>query len=198
MKFGNYYISLMSRVGNVPIKIEEGVEVQILDGGEFSNKLVKVSGQKGELQLSIRRGIEVKLEDDLVKLNRKDDTKRLKSLHGLYRTLISNLITGVTKGYIKELEIVGVGYKAGLKGNDLELNLGLNHPVFFPAPEGIKFEVSDNVNVKISGIDSVLVGNTAAKIREIKKPEPYKGKGIRYKGEYVRRKAGKAAITTTT
>lgn len=183
----------MSRIGNQPVTIENGATVEIVDGGKFNYKQVVVKGPKGELSQDIQRGIKIEVKDDQVIVTRESDNKRHKSLHGLYRSLIQNLIEGVTKGYVKELELHGVGYRVNTKGNDLEFNLGLNHPILFSAPEGISFEVKDQVDLKVSGIDKQLVGETAAKIREMRKPEPYKGKGIRYKGEYVRRKAGKTA-----
>ena len=183
----------MSRVGKEPIKIKENVEVTIEKGGEFGHIIVKVKGPKGELEQAVRKGIDVEVKDGNVIVTRKNDEKKLKSLHGLYRTLINNMITGVTEGFQKELEIVGVGYKAEIKGDILELSLGLSHVVEFKIPQGIKIEVNDKTNIKINGIDKHLVGEVAASIRAIKKPEPYKGKGIRYKGEQVRRKAGKAA-----
>ena len=185
----------MSRIGKNPIKIENGVSVEVTSGGKFGNQTVVVKGPKGELSEEIRKGIEVKVEDGNVVLTRVNDSKQNKSLHGLYRSLVANMVEGVTKGFEKELELVGVGYRAEVKGNDVELSLGLTHPVLFRIPEGIKVEIADKTEVKISGIDKELVGQTAASIREIRKPEPYKGKGIRYKGEQVKRKAGKAAAS---
>jgi len=183
----------MSRVGKNPITIESGVTVTINPGGEYNHQEVIVKGSKGELKQSIRKGINVEVKGAEVIVSRSDDSKRNRSFHGLYRTLVKNMIEGVSKGYVKELELVGVGYRVYSKGNDLEFSLGLNHPVIFSAPEGITFEVKDNAEIKISGFNKELVGTTAAKIREMRKPEPYKGKGIRYKGEQVRRKAGKTA-----
>ncbi len=187
----------MSRIGKQPIKIEENVEVTINKGGDFNHIEVIVKGPKGELRESIRKGINVKVENGEIIVEREKDEKKLRAYHGLYRSLINNMVIGVTKEFVKELEIVGVGYKAVLKGEILELSLGLTHPVEFKIPSGIKIEVSDNTKVKISGIDKHLVGEIAASIRALKKPEPYKGKGIRYKGEIVRRKAGKAAATAS-
>ncbi|MBD3280246.1 50S ribosomal protein L6 [Candidatus Dojkabacteria bacterium] len=186
----------MSRIGKNPVKIEEGVEVEVQKGGRFGHLTVKVNGPKGELSEDIRKGIEIKVEDGKVVLERDNDSKQNKSLHGLYRSLIANMIKGVAKGFEKELELVGVGYRAELKGNEVELSLGLSHPVLYKIPEGIQLDVKDKTEIKVSGIDKHLVGQVAAAIRETRKPEPYKGKGIRYKGEQVRRKAGKAAATT--
>jgi len=187
----------MSRIGKLPIKIDKGVEVKADKGGDFNHLVVHVKGPKGELNRSIRKGIEVEIKDDEVLLTRKNDTKQNKAFHGLYRSLVANMIQGVQEEFVKELEIVGVGFRANMSGQNLELSLGLTHPVIVQIPEGLKVEVDDKVNIKISGIDKEQVGHFAAKVREIKKPEPYKGKGIRYKGEHVRRKAGKAAIATT-
>lgn len=183
----------MSRVGKQPIKIINNVTVDIIDGGEFNYKEVVVKGPKGELKQSIRRGIKLEVKENEILLERATESKINKSYHGLFRTLIQNMIVGVTDGYEKHLELHGVGFRVALKGNDLEFQLGLNHNVPFSAPVGIKFEVKDQVDIKINGIDKQLVGETAAKIRMLKKPEPYKGKGIRYKGEQIRRKTGKSA-----
>lgn len=182
----------MSRVGKQPIKIENNVTVDIKDGGEFDYKIITVKGPKGEIVRSIRRGIDIKTEEGNIIVERKDDSKMNRSLHGLYRTLIANMVNGVQNGFSKELEIHGVGYRAFLKGNDLELTLGYTHPILIKAPQGISFKVDNNVDVTITGIDKELVGKIAAEIREKRKPEPYKGKGIRYKGEIVKKKAGKS------
>lgn len=186
----------MSRVGLKPITIKESVEVTAEDGGNFGNVVVKVKGPKGELTRDVRKGItiEVDKEEKLVKVGRVSDSKSVRAFHGLYRALIQNMIDGVTDGFFKELEIHGVGYRAKMVGKNIELVLGWTHPVTFKVPEGIEAEITKDVDIKITGIDNILVGQTAAKIRDLKKPEPYKGKGIRYKGEYVRRKAGKTAI----
>jgi len=185
----------MSRIGLKPIKIEQNVQVEILTGGRYGHQKVIVKGPKGELSEDIRRGVDIALKNGEILLTAKNDIKLSKCYHGLYRTLIFNMVVGVTKGFTKVLQMVGVGYRALLKGNDIELSIGLNHPVYIKAPSGITFSVSDNTEISISGINKQLVGETAARIRALKKPEPYKGKGIMYKGEYVRRKAGKAAIT---
>ncbi|MFD2756835.1 50S ribosomal protein L6 [Gulosibacter faecalis] len=176
----------MSRIGRLPIEIPAGVEVN-LNGAD-----VTVKGPKGELSLTVASPIEVKVEEGQVLVTRPDDERESRALHGLTRTLISNNIIGVTTGYTKDLEVVGTGYRVMAKGSDLEFALGFSHPVNVPAPEGITFKVEGQNKISIQGIDKQLVGETAANIRKIRPPEPYKGKGIRYAGEQVRRKAGKA------
>lgn len=176
----------MSRIGRLPIEIPAGVEVK-LDGS-----VVSVKGPKGELSLTVAQPIEVKVEEGQVLVTRPDDERESRALHGLTRTLISNNIIGVTAGYTKDLEVVGTGYRVMAKGSDLEFALGFSHPVNVAAPEGITFKVDGQNKISIQGIDKQLVGETAANIRKIRPPEPYKGKGIRYAGEQVRRKAGKA------
>lgn len=175
----------MSKIGKQPIKITEGVTVQITD-----NKVV-VSGPKGQLKQKIQPGIEVKITDGQIVILRKSEDKKTKALHGLTRSLIANMIEGVTNGFLKILEIKGTGYRANIEGDELKLKLGFSHPVIVKPPVGIKFEVKGNNVIKVFGIDRQLVGQVAASIRDIHKPEPYKGKGIRYKGEVVRRKQGK-------
>jgi large subunit ribosomal protein L6 len=176
----------MSRIGRLPIDIPAGVDVKI-DGAA-----VTVKGPKGELSLSVASPIEVKVEENQLLVTRPDDERNSRSLHGLTRTLINNNIIGVTQGYSKSLEIVGTGYRVAQKGSAIEFALGFSHPVTVEAPAGITFAVEGNNRVTVTGIDKQLVGETAANVRKIKKPEPYKGKGIRYAGEVVRRKAGKA------
>lgn len=176
----------MSRIGRLPIDIPTGVDVKI-DGAA-----VTVKGPKGELSLTVASPIEVKIEENQVLVTRPDDERNSRSLHGLTRTLINNNIVGVTQGYSKQLEIVGTGYRVAQKGAAIEFALGFSHPVLIEAPAGITFAVEGNNKVTVTGIDKQLVGETAANVRKIKKPEPYKGKGIRYAGEVVRRKAGKA------
>ncbi|WP_022893868.1 50S ribosomal protein L6 [Agromyces subbeticus] len=176
----------MSRIGRLPIDIPAGVDVKI-DG-----QAVSVKGPKGELALTVAAPIEVKLEENQVLVTRPDDERTSRSLHGLTRTLIANQIIGVTQGYSKALEIVGTGYRVAQKGGSLELALGFSHPVVVEAPAGITLTVEGNNKITVAGIDKQAVGETAANIRKIKKPEPYKGKGIRYAGEVVRRKAGKS------
>ncbi|MBN2016147.1 50S ribosomal protein L6 [Candidatus Dojkabacteria bacterium] len=183
----------MSRIGIQPIVIPEGVDVKIEDNGKLGGQKVIVKGPLGELLEEFRQGINCKVEKDKIVLERKSESKKVRSLHGLYRTLIDNMIVGVTKGYEKDLEMVGIGFRAELKGNSLHLDAGATHPFVFDPPPGISFEVNDKVNIKVKGTDKQLVGQLAARIRSVHKPEPYQGKGIRYKGEYVRRKAGKAA-----
>ena len=177
----------MSRIGKMPVAIPSGVEVTI-DG-----HTVTVKGGKGELTRTFQDIISIKVEDGNVIVERPDDSREAKSLHGLTRTLIHNMIVGVSEGYAKKLELVGVGYRAALKGSDLELQLGYSHPVIVAAPENISFEVPSQTEIIIKGISKEQVGQVAANIRAWRKPEPYKGKGIRYEGEYVRRKLGKAA-----
>lgn len=177
----------MSRIGKMPVAIPSGVDVTV-DG-----HTVTVKGGKGELTRTFQDIISIKVEDGNVIVERPDDSREAKSLHGLTRTLIHNMIVGVSEGYAKKLELVGVGYRAALKGTDLELQLGFSHPVVVPAPENIIFEVPSQTEIIVKGISKEQVGQVAANIRAWRKPEPYKGKGIRYEGEYVRRKLGKAA-----
>lgn len=177
----------MSRIGKQPIPVPAGVEVKI-DGNHVS-----VKGPKGELAQSFSPIINIAHEGDTIVVTRPNDEREARSLHGLTRTLIDNMVVGVTKGYSKKLELQGVGYRAQLKGRTLELSLGYSHPVIVEPEEGITFEVPSNTQIIISGIDKQRVGETAAVIRAKRPPEPYKGKGIRYEGEHVRRKLGKAA-----
>ena len=179
----------MSRIGKLPIPVPSGVDVSI-DG-----QAVTVKGPKGQLGHVVAAPITVeKVDDGTVEVRRPDDERLSKSLHGLSRTLIANMVTGVTQGYEKRLEIVGVGYRVQAKGpSTLELALGYSHPITFEAPEGVTFAVESPTRLAVQGIDKQAVGEVAANIRKLRKPEPYKGKGIRYAGEVVRRKAGKAA-----
>ena len=176
----------MSRIGRLPIDIPAGVTVTI-DGQD-----VTVKGPKGELALTVAAPIVAKVEDNQGVVTRPDDERASRSLHGLTRTLIANDIIGVTQGYAKGLEIVGTGYRVAQKGSAVEFALGFSHPVTVEAPAGITLTVEGNNKLTVAGISKQAVGETAANIRKIKKPEPYKGKGIRYAGEVVRRKAGKA------
>ena len=176
----------MSRIGKLPIPVPAGVEVKI-DGSTVS-----VKGPKGALTHVVPAPIQVALEESTVVVTRPDDERTSRSLHGLTRTLISNLITGVTAGYSKGIEIVGTGYRVTAKGSDIEFALGYSHPIYVKAPEGITFTVEGNTKLTVSGIDKQQVGEVAANLRKLRKPEPYKGKGVRYAGEVVRRKAGKA------
>ncbi len=176
----------MSRIGKLPIPLPAGVTVAI-DGQNVS-----VKGPKGELALTISEPIKVTLEDNSVIVSRPDDEAKSKSLHGLSRTLIANNVHGVSTGFTKTLEIIGTGYRAAAKGSNIELALGFSHPVVIEPPKGITLTVEGNIKIIISGVDKQAVGEVAANIRKIRKPEPYKGKGIRYEGERVRRKAGKS------
>jgi large subunit ribosomal protein L6 len=176
----------MSRIGKLPISVPSGVDVSIDD------RTVTVKGPKGTLSHTVIEPITVERDDDgVIQLNRPDDERRSKAMHGLSRTLVNNLVVGVTAGYEKKLEIHGVGYRVALKGSTLEFALGFSHPVAIPAPEGITFTVETPTRFSVSGIDKQLVGETAANIRKLRKPDPYKGKGVRYAGEVIRRKVGK-------
>jgi large subunit ribosomal protein L6 len=177
----------MSRVGKMPITIPQGVEVKVTD-----TNLVTVKGPLGELSEQIDKDIMIAIEGDTLTVERPSNLKRFRALHGLSRALIFNMVEGVTKGYEKKLQIVGVGYRATKKGKNLDLQLGFSHPVSMEDPEGITTECPSNTEIVVKGISKQLVGNYAAKIRDWRKPEPYKGKGIRYVDEYVRRKEGKA------
>jgi len=177
----------MSRIGRKPIPVPDGVEVKI-EPGEVS-----VKGPKGELKQRISRDMKVEQNDGVITVTRPTDRGEHRALHGLTRSLIANMVEGVTNGYEKRLEIQGVGYRARLQGRNLELSLGFSHPVSVEAPEGITFEVPQQTEIIVRGIDKQLVGETAARIRRIRPPEPYKGKGIRYSDEIVRRKVGKRA-----
>jgi large subunit ribosomal protein L6 len=177
----------MSRVGKSPIPIPAGVDVAL------SGQHVTVKGPKGTLERDIPGDITVRQDDGQLLVERPDDQRHNRALHGLVRSLLNNMVVGVTDGYTKELEIVGVGYRATASGPDrIELALGFSHPVRVVAPEGITFEVPSPTRISVKGIDKEAVGQVAANIRKLRKPEPYKGKGIRYAGEYVQRKAGKA------
>ena len=177
----------MSRIGLKPIEIPAGVEVKINDGN-----IVEVKGPKGTLTQAISSDMKLQIEDGVLTVERPTENKRHKSLHGLSRTLINNMIVGVTEGYTKELEIEGTGYRAAKQGSKLQLVLGFSHPVELEDPEGITVEVPAPNKIIVSGTDKQQVGNYAAVIRDFRKPEPYKGKGVRYVGEHIRRKVGKA------
>ena len=176
----------MSRIGKQPVVIPAGVEVKI-DG-----QVVTVKGPKGELSLTIAEPITAKVEGNEVLVERPNDDRTSRSLHGLTRTLVYNMVVGVTEGYTKSLEIVGTGYRAVAKGKNVEFALGFSHPVVFEPPAGIELAVPSANKVVVTGIDKQMVGEVAANIRKLRKPEPYKGKGIRYEGEVVKRKVGKA------
>lgn len=177
----------MSRIGNSPILIPSGVIV------EKTGRTVGVAGPKGSLSLGVDPAIEVEIEAEKVIVKRKGEQKKVKALHGLTRSLIANMITGVTNLWSKNLELVGVGFRAQVSGNKLILNVGYSHPVEIIASEGVSFELADNTKIKVSGIDKQLVGQVAANIKKVRIPDVYKGKGIRYEGEYIRKKVGKSA-----
>ncbi|MBS7406187.1 MAG: 50S ribosomal protein L6 [Coriobacteriales bacterium] len=178
----------MSRIGKLPVSVPAGVEVSI-NGNE-----VTVKGPKGELTRSFYSALTIEqAEDNSIVVTRPDDERESRAQHGLTRTLINNMVIGVSEGYSKTLELVGVGYRAAVKGDKLEMNLGFSHPVIVEKPEGINFECPDQAKIVVSGIDKQQVGQVAADIRKWRKPEPYKGKGIRYQGEHIRRKEGKTA-----
>jgi large subunit ribosomal protein L6 len=177
----------MSRIGKAPIALPSGVSFS------YDNALVTVKGPKGELQQRVPREMLVDVSDDTISVRRPTDSAPHRSLHGLTRTLIANMVAGVTDGFEKRLEIVGVGYRATLKGTSVEVLVGFSHPVVIDPPEGIEFEVPQPTVIVVRGIDKQAVGEVAAEIRRLRPPEPYKGKGIRYAGEYVQRKVGKRA-----
>ncbi len=175
----------MSRIGRMPIQLPKEVKVTL------DSSKIEVTGPKGTLTHDLPRGIAVSLDDGKVLIQREREDRPLKALHGLTRTLIANMVTGVTQGFEKKLEIVGVGFRADTQGNLLKLTLGFSHPVLFPVPEGIKVEVEKQTLITVKGVNKQLVGTVAAKLRAIKPPEPYKGKGVRYLGEKIRKKVGK-------
>jgi len=176
----------MSRIGKRPIPIPAKVSITI-DGQH-----VQVKGPKGELSRTLPTGVTVVQEGDTILVQRVNESRLARERHGLCRTLVANMVEGVANGYQKRLEIQGIGYRAQVQGKNLNMSLGYSHPVVFEPPEGIEFAVENNTNVIVSGIDKELVGNMAARIRASRPPEPYKGKGVRYAGEYIRRKAGKS------
>lgn len=178
----------MSRIGNAPIEVPSGVDVTI-DG-----KTVTVKGAKGQLSRTFADRVSVTLDDGVLTVTRDGEDREAKSLHGLTRALLANMVTGVSAGFEKQLQTVGVGYRAALQGRTLELQVGYSHPVHIEAPDGIEFEVPENTRIVVRGIDKERVGQVAADIRAVRPPEPYKGKGIRYTDEHVRRKAGKAGV----
>jgi large subunit ribosomal protein L6 len=175
----------MSRVGKKPIAIPAGVSASV------EAEIVKVKGPKGALELALHGDVEVKLEQDAVRVDPRSDSKRARAMWGTYRTLVANLVTGVTKGFEQRLEITGVGYRAAVQGKNLQIQLGYSHDVIYPIPEGIAIVAPKPTEIVITGIDKQKVGQVAAEIREFRKPEPYKGKGVRYAGEYIFRKEGK-------
>jgi len=179
----------MSRIGKAPIDLPKGVEVSV------KGQVVEVKGPKGTLTQEINPALELSQDDGVVTISRANDERQTRALHGLTRALIANMVVGVTEGYSKELTIIGVGYRAALKGNSLELQVGFSHPVSVDALDGVTFEVPEPTKIIVGGIDKQKVGQMAADIRAVRPPEPYKGKGIRYTDEHVRRKAGKAGVT---
>jgi large subunit ribosomal protein L6 len=176
----------MSRIGRLPVTIPSGVDVSI------EGQAVAVKGPKGALSLTVAEPIRVEREDNVLRVTRPDDEGRNRALHGLSRTLIANMVTGVTAGYSKTMEIVGVGYRVQARGQNLEFSLGFSHPVTVEPPEGITFRVEAPTRFVVEGIDKQQVGEVAARIRKLRKPDPYKAKGVRYQGEQIRRKVGKA------
>jgi len=178
---------IMSRIGKKPVIIPEGVKVEIKDGS------LLVEGPKGKLSQELSPRVSAEIKDKQIYFKRVSDIKSDKALHGLYRALTANMIKGVTEGYLKELEIIGVGFKAQVQGNILNMQLGFSHPVNFPIPEGIKIETPKPTQIVVRGIDKEKVGEVAKEIRSVFPPEPYKGKGIRFAGEYIKKKLGKAA-----
>lgn len=184
----------MSRIGKLEIKIPEGVSVELVSTGvKNSPPIVDVTGPLGNMKLQIGNLINIVSEDGTLKLAPFRDSKESRAQWGLYRTLVNNMVVGVHKGYSKELEIVGIGYRAEMKGRDLVMSLGYSHKITFTPPEGITISVTDQTNIKVEGYDKQKVGEVAAKIRAFRKPEPYKGKGVRYKGEKVKRKSTKSS-----
>lgn len=177
----------MSRIGNKTIELPEKVTVKVNEGSH-----VTVEGPRGKLEWDLPEGINLSQEDGTLTVTKTKEERHLRALHGMARALIANMVEGVTRGFIKELEILGVGFRAAVKGTDLDLNLGYSHPVLHPIPDGLAVSVEENTKIKVEGIDKQLVGQFAANVRSYYPPEPYKGKGVRYKGEYVRRKAGKS------
>lgn len=177
----------MSRIGNKPVQIPAGVEVAV------NGNNVVVKGPKGQLELDVFEKLAINVEDNVLTVSRPDDERETRARHGLTRALIHNMVVGVSEGFEKKLELAGVGYRVQQKGKNLEFSLGFSHPVIVEAPEGITFEVPDNTHVNVKGINKQQVGQTAAEIRGHRPPEPYKGKGIHYVGEHIRRKLGKAA-----
>jgi large subunit ribosomal protein L6 len=177
----------MSRIGKQPIPVPAGCEVTV------EPELVRVKGPKGELQERVSRDMKIEQEDGQILVKRPSDRRDHRALHGLTRSLVANMVTGVTDGFEKRLEIQGVGYRAALRGKDIELSVGYSHPVTIEAPAGVEFEVPQPTRIVVRGFSKQVVGEIAARIRKVRPPEPYKGKGIRYEGEYVQRKVGKRA-----
>jgi large subunit ribosomal protein L6 len=177
----------MSRIGRKPVPIPQGVKVQVADG------TVRAEGPKGKLSQPIPTPLSAKVEGNALLIARPDDDRRVRALHGLTRALVANMVSGVKDGFERKLEIVGIGYRAQMQGKAIQLALGYSHPVIFPLPEGVTAEIDKQTAITLRAADKALLGQTAAKLRALRKPDPYKGKGIRYVGEYVRRKVGKKA-----
>jgi large subunit ribosomal protein L6 len=177
----------MSRIGRKPIPVPPGVKVA-LDG-----QTVKAEGPKGKLSQTVHGALSVTLEENVLTVVRSSDQRQVRALHGLTRSLLANMVQGVKDGFERKLEIVGIGYRAQLQGKNLQLALGYSHPIVFPLPEGVQAEVEKQVSITLRGADKAVLGQTAAKLRELRKPDPYKGKGIKYAGEHIRRKVGKKA-----
>ena len=180
----------MSRLGNKPIDLPKGVEIKVT-----KDNLVTVKGTKGTLSLDVKKGISIEVKDDKVMISLDKKTKLKSSFHGLYRSLISNMIEGTNVGFKKELKMIGVGFRSQVKGDKLDLQVGFSHPCEMEIPKDLQIKITKSVDIEITGIDKQKVGQFASEVRAVKPPEPYKGKGIRYKDEYVRKKAGKAAKT---
>jgi len=177
----------MSRIGKKPISIPQGVKVQV------EGSLVRAEGPKGKLAQPVPAGLSAAIENNHVVISRSGDDRHVRALHGLARALVANMVAGVKEGFERKLEIVGIGYRAQLQGRNIQLALGYSHPVIFPLPEGITAEIDKQVSITLRGADKALLGETAAKLRGLRKPDPYKGKGIKYAGEVIRRKVGKKA-----
>ena len=177
----------MSRIGKKPIPIPDGVKVAV-DGN-----VVRAEGPKGKLMQPLATGMQAKIDGKVLTIERGDDSRTARSLHGLTRSLVANMVTGVKDGYERKLEIVGIGYRAQMQGKNIQLALGYSHPVIFPLPEGVTAEIEKQVSLTLKGADKALLGQTAAKLRALRKPDPYKGKGIKYAEETIRRKVGKKA-----
>ena len=175
----------MSRVGQKPVTVPDGTEVQIVD------QLVRAKGKRGELSVTLPKEVEVNQEDNLITIKPRGESKKARALWGTSQSIVNNLVVGVSEGYSKTLEITGVGYRAAVQGNSLNLQLGYSHDINFPIPEGIEIKCENQTTIEVSGADKQVVGQVAAEIRAFRKPEPYKGKGIRYRGEQILRKEGK-------
>lgn len=181
----------MSRIGNNPITIPNGVTVEVKNGGEFGHQEIVVNGPKGNLTRSLRKGITAQVADGKVTFTRESETKQMKSYHGLYRSLVNNMVKGVSEGYKRELEIIGIGYRAEQQGDQIVFSLGYSHKINYVPPMGITINVKDQTEITVEGVDKQLVGEVAAKIRSFREPEPYKGKGVKYKDEQIKRKSVK-------